>query len=179
MKQPRLSMYTVNIKYIRNLHNRVDDHVFSVSPQTGKSSRLFLGIVLVCDGKPFCIPLSSPKEKHKSMKNGVDFHKILDAKGKLIGVLNFNNMIPVRGDVIQKFDVAVHTSDAPAMKRYKNLVIDQLTFCRKNQEALVAKATKLYRMIANSHGSTPLKRRCLPFQAMEKELERFTIRQQS
>ena len=31
MKQERLSVYTVNLKYIRNLHN-ADDNVFSISP---------------------------------------------------------------------------------------------------------------------------------------------------
>lgn len=36
MKQERLSVYTVNLKYIRNLHN-ADDNVFSISPQVGKA----------------------------------------------------------------------------------------------------------------------------------------------
>ena len=33
MKQERLNMYTVDMKYIRKLHNQGDDRVFSVSPQ--------------------------------------------------------------------------------------------------------------------------------------------------
>ena len=74
MKQKRLSLYTVNMKYIRNLHNQGDDRVFSVSPQTGKSNRPFVGIVIICNNKQYCIPLSSPKDKHRSMKNGVDYH---------------------------------------------------------------------------------------------------------
>ena len=104
MKQKRLSLYTVNIKYIRNLHNQGDDRVFSVSPQTGKDNRPFVGIVIICEDKQYCIPLSSPKEKHKTMKNSVDFHRILDAKGKVIGVLDFNNMIPVREDILKVVD---------------------------------------------------------------------------
>ncbi len=41
------------------------------------------------------------------MKNDVDFHRILDADGKLIGVLDFNNMIPVCEDVL-KIKIFLH-----------------------------------------------------------------------
>ena len=82
MEQRRLKLYIVNMKYIRNLHNQGDDRVFSVSPQVGKDSRPFVGIVMICGERQYCIPLSSPKEKHKKMKNGVDFHRVLDADEK-------------------------------------------------------------------------------------------------
>ena len=173
MEQKRLNLYTVNMKYIRNLHNQGDDRVFSVSPQVGKDSRPFVGIVVICEEKKYCIPLSSPKEKHKTMKNGVDFHRILDADGKLIGVLDFNNMIPVREDVLMEVDLKVHPKDSQEMKRYKNLMIDQLSFCRQNQDILVKKAEKLYKMVGRKNGSGPLKRRCLKWSKLEQILERF------
>lgn len=37
-------------------------------------------------------PLSSPKEKHKNMKNSIDFLKLDEEKH---GKINFNNMIPI------------------------------------------------------------------------------------
>ena len=37
-------------------------------------------------------PLSSPKPKHKNMKNTLDFFKIKNGE---LGAVNFNNMIPV------------------------------------------------------------------------------------
>ena len=40
------------------------------------------------------IPLSSPKKKHDKMCNSLDFQKI-EVDGKLLGVLNYNLMIPV------------------------------------------------------------------------------------
>ena len=88
------------------------------------------GIVIICEEKQYCIPLSSPKDKHKNMKNGVDFHRVLDADGKLIGVLDFNNMIPVRKDVLRRVDLKIHPKDSQEMKHYKNLMIDQLNYCR-------------------------------------------------
>lgn len=175
MKQKRLSLYTVNIKYIRNLHNQGDDRVFSVSPQTGKDNRPFVGIVIICEDKQYCIPLSSPKEKHKTMKNSVDFHRILDAKGKVIGVLDFNNMIPVREDILKVVDIKIHSHDDEKTKHYKNLVIDQLHFCRQNQNIIIKKAEKLYRMASKKNVSGPLKRRCLDWKRLEELLKRFEV----
>ncbi len=173
MEQKRLNLYTVDMKYIRNLHNQGDDRVFSVSPQVEKDNRPFVGIVIICGEKQYCIPLSSPKEKHKTMKNSVDFHRVFDADGKLICVLDFNNMIPVREDVIREVDLKIHSNDSQEMKYYKNLMIDQLNFCRQNQEILVKKADKLYKMVCRKNGSGPLKRRCLKWSKLEQILERF------
>lgn len=173
MKQKRLSFYTVDMKLIRNFHNQGDDHVFSVAPQTGKSARPFVGIVVICDSKQYCIPLSSPKAKHEKMKNEVDFHKILDAHGKLIGVLDFNNMIPVRDDVLNKIEVKINPYDSTELKHYKNLMIDQLNFCRQNQAIIIAKANKLYRMVQKANVSSQLKRRCLRWNKLEEVLDRY------
>ena len=38
-------------------------------PQAGKDNRGFVGIVIICGTYKYCIPLSSPKEKHRKMKN--------------------------------------------------------------------------------------------------------------
>lgn len=79
MEQKRLNLYLIDMKYIRNLA-KADDHVMSVSPQSGKETRPFVGIVVVCGTREYCVPLSSPKPKHKSMKNDVDFAKIMDGE---------------------------------------------------------------------------------------------------
>ena len=147
--------------------------MFSVSPQVGKDARPFVGIVVICGKKQYCVPLSSPKDKHEKMKNGVDFHKILDSDGKLIGVLDFNNMIPVREDILREVDLKIHPHDSKEMKSYKNLMIDQLNFCRQNQDILVKKAEKLYKMVSRKNGSGPLKRRCLKWSKLEAILDRF------
>ena len=58
------------------------------------------------------------------MKNGVDFHRILDSDGKLIGVLDFNNMIPVRQDVVKKIQAKIRKTNSPATRHYKELLSD-------------------------------------------------------
>lgn len=73
--QTDFKLYKVDMKYIRNLHN-IDDKVLSISPQKGKENRVFIGIIIICGIHKYCIPLSSPKEKHKYMRNSMDFSKI-------------------------------------------------------------------------------------------------------
>lgn len=100
----KLRLYRIDMKFVRDL-SRVDDNVMSVSPQVGKANRPFVGIVVVNGSRSYCIPLSSPKPKHERMRNGRDLTKVFDPKGRLIAVLNFNNMIPVNADVIQAVDL--------------------------------------------------------------------------
>ena len=115
--QTDFKLYKVDMKYIRNLHN-IDDKVLSVSPQAGKDNRVFVGIVIICGTHKYCIPLSSPKEKHKKMKNSMDFSKI-EINGKLLGVLNFNLMIPIEEEQLQLVDTTIFKRDRENIKYYK------------------------------------------------------------
>ena len=45
--QTAFKLYRVDMKYFRNLHH-INDRALSVSPQTGKDTRVFVGIVIVC-----------------------------------------------------------------------------------------------------------------------------------
>ena len=175
MKQSRLNLYTINLKYIRAIA-KVDDNVMSISPQVGKSTRPFIGIIVMCNDRQYCVPLSSPKAKHSRMKNDVDFSKVFDPHGTLIGVLNFNNMIPVRQDVIIPLDIKIHANDSPSTVHYKKLTMNQLTFCRQNQEAIITKANKLHKMITDGKVSHLLRKRCCNYTALEQALDKFKIK---
>lgn len=142
MKQNRLNLYLVDIKYIRDL-SKADKHVMSVSPQIAKEKRPFVGIIVICGTEKYCVPLSSPKSKHTTMKNDIDFTKIYDGN-KLIGVLNFNNMIPISEQFITPLNLKLSSSDNINNIHYKKMSAKQLTFCQQNQEAISRKANKLY-----------------------------------
>ncbi|MCR4595667.1 MAG: type III toxin-antitoxin system ToxN/AbiQ family toxin, partial [Lachnospiraceae bacterium] len=86
--------------------------------QIGKDSRVFVGIVVVCDKHKYCIPLSSPKDKHNRMKGSMDFSKIV-VDGKLLGVLNFNLMIPVEEAQPQPIDIMIRKRDRAPISHYK------------------------------------------------------------
>ena len=116
------------MKYIRNLHN-IDDRVSSVSPQIGKQHRIYVGTVVGCNNRKYLILLSHPVEKHKRMSPRADFDKIIDKKGKLLGELNYNLMIPVDDKQLIKVDLKENKKDTPAESHYKQLCIDELTWC--------------------------------------------------
>ena len=174
MKQERLNLYRIDMKYIRNLHN-VDNRVSSVSPQIGKQHRIYVGIVVICNERKYLIPLSHPVEKHKRMNPRADFDKIINKNGKLLGVLNYNLMIPVEEHQLLKVDLKADKDDSVGEKYYKQLCIDELNWCRKHADVIINKANCLYKLCtgeSNYKGKT----RCLDFKRLESECEKYNMR---
>ena len=168
--QTDFKLYRVDMKYIRNLHN-IDDKVLSVSPQAGKDNRVFVGIVIICGVHKYCIPLSSPKEKHKKMKNSMDFSKI-EINGKLLGVLNFNLMIPIEEELLQLVDTTIFKRDRENIKYYKRLCVQELEWCRNNSEVICNKANVLYKKYISNEPFT-CRNSCLNFYKLESECKKY------
>ena len=171
--QTDFKLYKVDMKYIRNLHN-IDDKVLSVSPQAGKDNRVFIGIVIVCGSHKYCIPLSSPKEKHKNMKNSMDFSKI-EVNGKLLGVLNFNLMIPIEEDQLQLVDTTIFKRDRENIRYYKKLCTLELEWCQTNNEVICNKANVLYKKYLSNEPFAG-RNRCLNFPKLEAECEKYNLK---
>ena len=115
-----------------------------------KANRPFIGIVFKVNNKEYFAPLSSPKEKHKRMKTNIDFFKI--DKGNL-GIINFNNMIPVINNDLcrNKLDLemlskSLNTDDI----KYFRLLKNQLEYCEKNKNIILAKAEKIYNIFTKN-----------------------------
>lgn len=176
MKQKRLTLYHVDIKYIRNLHN-ADNRVSSVSPQIGKQHRIYAGIVVICNEQKYLIPLSHPVEKHKKMKPRADFDKIIDKHGKLLGVLNYNLMIPVTEQQLIKVNLKPNKTDSVGVRYYKQLCIDELNWCQKHADIIINKANCLYKFCI-SKSNYKGKIRCLDFNRLEIECEKYNARKQ-
>ena len=107
------------------------------------------------------------------MRNALDFSRMLDADGKLIGVLNFNNMIPVNESVLVPFSIDEKLGDDDETKAYKNLMRDQLRWCNANREAIERKANKLYHLVTQTpEKARSLVKRCCDFEKLEALLAR-------
>lgn len=165
----RFKLYHVNLKYVRDLH-KVDNNVPSISPQIGKQTRPFLGIVVLINGSEFCIPLSSnssPKSlKYERMSENITFRKIYDKNGKLLAALNLNNMIPICKEDIVEIDLKIYPRDTEDIRRWKKLCIKELNWCQKHQDEIERLANELYRMYITE---VPFKKRkiCLNFPKLE------------
>lgn len=176
----QLKLYQIDMKYVRDLHN-ADSRVESVSPQIGKANRVFVGIVVAHDDRQYCIPLSHPKEKHKNMANNAELQKI-EVEGKLIGVLNFNLMIPVTEAQLIPVDLKIHNNDAPAMKAWKKLCIKELKWCRnKSNETIIRDKVKNLYSLCTADAETDRKaakvfkgkKRCLDFKKLERICDKY------
>ena len=170
MKQNKLKLYSINIKYVRDLH-KADDRVQSVSPQIHKNRRPLIGVVIIADHYQYCIPLDHPKEKHYSMKNDIDFMRII-VNDKLIGILNFNNMIPVDETVISLLNIKPEKNDSPETAAYKKLCTKELDWIQKNQEIIIKRANKLYQFIISGKANYGLRNRCVDFSKLEAVLKK-------
>ena len=93
----RVRIYEIKSEYIQYLAN-YQKHIFLQTD--GRDKRKYIGIVLEINGLNYFAPLSSYKDKHKKMRETVDFIKIKD-----YAVINLNNMIPVPADQIIELDI--------------------------------------------------------------------------
>ena len=143
-----------------------------------KANRPFIGIVFKVNNREYFAPLSSPKEKHKGMKTNIDFFKI--DKGNL-GIINFNNMIPVINNDIcrNKLDLemlskSLNTDDI----KYFRLLKNQLEYCEKNKNIILAKAEKIYNIFTKnldklSESQKKMYRRVNNFKVLEHASKEF------
>ncbi len=170
MKQEKFYLYHIDMKYVRNLQ-KADDKVSSVSPQIGKEKRAYVGIIVICNNRQYCIPLSHPQKKHYNMKTSIDFEKIYN-NDKLIAVLNYNLMIPVNSNQLIPINFKISKSDSEKDKYYKTLCKNELMWCRKNQEKIINKANVLYnKYLSNEYFSA--RERCVNFPKLEKICEKY------
>ena len=85
-------------------------------------------------------PLSSPKPKHLKLKSKIDFLKINNGK---LGAINFNNMLPVKKNNIQKINLYKKGLSVSEMK-YINLLKEQIYLLNRNKKIIYKKANDLY-----------------------------------
>ncbi len=123
-----MKLYTVKddyIKYLREFDNNV--------PYNKEGRRPYVGIVLKVNEMNYFAPLSSPKVKHLEMKDNPTLTKI---SGGDLGVINFNNMIPIATKELKIF--TVHDL------KNRNLIDKQIRWIKSNKKNICHKAKKLY-----------------------------------
>ena len=104
--------------YLRKFDSRVSYNKGS------KKLRPFVGVLFKIDKWEYFAPLSSPKTKHKLMKNRLDFFKIKNGE---LGAINFNNMIPVTKNNYTEIDLYSTNLDIEERK-YQKMLKEQLSW---------------------------------------------------
>ena len=123
------------------------------------SSRPYVGVILKVGNQHYFAPLASPKPKHKSMDDKLDFIKI--KKGEL-GAINLNNMIPIPIFLTKEIDLLKYD------KKYQTLLKDQINWINRNDKKLLKNSLKLYTLITKKK-NTIFHKRCNNFKLLEEK----------
>ena len=156
----RLSFYIADKEYCDFLRQKDPCVPYTMDR---KENRPFVGVVIEVNDIKYYAPLTSPKPKHKKMKNMVDFHKI---NGGEWGAINFNNMIPIHRNCLKNIDVQKLSDTSDEDMKYKNLLNNQLSWCNANKNVIITKAEKLYNEVIKEE-NTVLTKRCCDFKLNE------------
>ena len=150
----KLRIYRIDDKYIRFLKSR-DSRV-----QDNKGRRRpYVGIVLCVGRFQYFVPMESPKPSHATMKNGKHFLRLDEGR---MGILGFNNMIPVDKDALISFDILAETD-----VQYRNLLTKQAELFNKLRAEIFSRASRTYYDVTN-HKNKFLERISCDFPALEK-----------
>ena len=149
--------------YLRKYDNKVAYNKFE------KELRPFIGILFKIDECEYFAPLSSPKPKHKKMKNKLDFLKIDNGE---LGAVNFNNMIPVLEKCYCLVNLNKKTLTLEEYK-YQKLLKEQLAWLNSNYIQIYNKSYKLYQLYNNGKIPDNIKNRCCNFKLLEEKCKKY------
>ena len=156
-----MKIYTLSDEYIKFLYKK-DFRV----PDNKDEYRAYIGTVFnLPNGQRYFAPLSSPKPKHKKMKDNLDFIKI---DGGKLGVINLNNMIPVPQTECELINFQNQS------QQYQRLLINQQVFLQKNESKILGNANRLYSLCKSKNPKKKIVARCCNFPVLEKAAERWS-----
>ena len=129
-----------------------------------QQKRPYIGVVVEVDGMRYYAPLTSPKPKHRRMKNGKDFRKINQGA---YGAINFNSMIPVTDSALLSFDIEQIPDE-----QYRRLLQNQYKAVKADRDAIEKTAEKLHTLVLTedallSPHDREIKARCCDFALLE------------
>lgn len=153
--------------YLRKFDNRVTYNF------NEKKLRPFVGILFEVNNYQYFAPLSSPKKKHKNMKNTLDFFKIKNGE---LGAVNFNNMIPLNNENYELIDLNKKINDLDEIK-YQKTLKEQLKWLNKNYDQVKNKSYKLYNLYINNRLPKKIMDRCCNFILLEQKSKEYNISQ--
>lgn len=132
-----LKIYRISEQYIRFLWSR--DKKVQYNKGT---SRPYVGVVLHVGQYKYFVPMESPKPNHASIKSGKHILKLDNGR---LGMLGFNNMVPVHSDALIEFDI-----DAEPDKKYRELLKNQAIICNKQKADIYNRASRTYYDVVNN-----------------------------
>lgn len=163
----------INEKYIDYLRDNYDSRI----PQTNygyDKLKPFFGALFTIDDLVYVTQVTSPKPRHNSLKQSLDFYKIYNGN-KLISCVNLNYMFPVPQDELtdlkyKNIDDYVAFSDSVSRSKYIQLLKFELM--KINKLSLDKKALTLYDH-KYSKPNDLISKRCFDFKQLEQGAQKW------
>ena len=137
-----------------------------------KKLRPFIGVLFMVENCEYFAPLSSPKNKHKNLKNTIDLIKIANGD---FGVINFNNMVPVTNNNYIEFDLDKTSNNKAEMFRIE-LLRNQLRWLTTNKKDVNKKSKLLYSLYKANKLPKSVKDRCCNFPLLEEKCKEYNAK---
>lgn len=111
----------------------------------------------------YYVPLEHPRQSHLNIKNN---SWILKINGGKLGIMGFNNMIPIKSSELITF--AFSDLDDNMCKLYTK----QFIFCNRNRSLIYSKALNTYNSVIGSSGKY-INSICCDFLLLEKKCAEY------
>ena len=182
IQKDNLKFINVSTNYLKAMHNACPEVFYSTN---GYENKPHIGILISENNLEYVIPLSSAKSKHKSWKN-VDGERYLiyektsvsalspddiwvPGEGKsevkhIISALDIKKMFPVIEGVYTIVNLNPENDDTEELKKYKDLLNKEYSFCLKIVDDVIRKANKLY---SKQMSTGKILKYCCDFKALE------------
>lgn len=147
-----LKLYHISNKYIEYLR-KFDSRIYENKGNEELHIRKYLGVVFKIGVFNYYIPFSSPKdtdyfdkEKTKVRKSIIPIIRITKSNNsnRLYGTLRISNMIPVPITEIEQYKIEEEKD-----LNYKNLILAEIKFIKKNEKMIIKNAHILYKQKEN------------------------------
>ena len=157
----KLTFINIEQSYLKKLHDACSEGYYKPS---GYENKPYIGILINKNDRKYVIPLSSAKEKHKTWKN-VDKECYLvyemakkssmaqgdiwvaaeeDDVKHILSVMDIKKMIPIVDGVYSRVNINPDDTDTDDVKKYKDLLNKEYSFCLKVIDEVIGRANKLY-----------------------------------
>ena len=156
-----IKLYEVSSEYVDYLAPHAP-HLFRNKQKGQQNERKYIGVVFQVKEVNYFAPLSSFKEKHKKMRDSIDFIKI-----KNYAVINLNNMFPVPEGKYTYVDISKERN-----AKYKFLLLAEYRYIKSIQEKIRKNAATIYKLKISGEVSS-LTKRCNDFLKLEELCKKY------
>lgn len=154
-----LKLYRIEEQYINYLKSR-DNRV----QKNKNQKRPYVGVLLIVGSYKYFVPMESPKPNHNNIKPGIHIMRLDNGK---LGLLGFNNMIPVPDSALISFDINDEKDE-----KYAELLRRQITHINNRKADVFNRASKTYYKSTKGNNDF-LTNICCNFKKLEKACDKY------